>query len=140
MRTQRFHLIALVLFLVVTCAGVARGAGLSNTKDDQPAPPAPSSVPVVDTAEDAESVGGVLPDILEEIPNHLGIQNTQQREWLRFSTTHWNIGEGNLQIRGGGQVDSCVIEGEAYEQCTVASQEILNANGEMLIVLDRSVC
>ena len=28
--------------------------------------------------------------------------DTPQKEWLRFSTTHINLGPGNLQIRGGG--------------------------------------
>ncbi len=32
----------------------------------------------------------LLPDIVEEVPHHLQIQNTQQREFLRFSTTHIN--------------------------------------------------
>ncbi len=52
-------------------------------------------------------VDWILPDVIEEVPHHLQIQNTQGQEWLRFSTTHINIGEGNLQIRGGGQVQSC---------------------------------
>ncbi|HZX56830.1 MAG TPA: hypothetical protein VFE86_19235, partial [Ilumatobacteraceae bacterium] len=54
---------------------------------------------------------GVLPDVIEEVPQHLQIQNTQQREFLRFTTTHINIGAGNLQIRGGGQIAPCVIDG-----------------------------
>lgn len=72
------------------------------------------------------------PDIVEEIPHHLQIQNTQQGEWLRFSTTHVNIGEGPLQIRGGDQVAPCVIEGVSYEQCTHAVQEILDADGNVV--------
>src|SRR5215211_6713782 len=27
---------------------------------------------------------GLLPDVIEEVPTHLQIQNTQQREFLRF--------------------------------------------------------
>ena len=53
----------------------------------------------------AAAAGGgtpVLPDVIEEVPQHLQIQNTQQGEWLRFTTTHINVGAGNLQIRGGG--------------------------------------
>ena len=46
----------------------------------------------------------VLPDVIEEVPTHLQIQNTQQGEWLRFTTAHINVGEGNLQIRGGDQI------------------------------------
>jgi hypothetical protein len=40
------------------------------------------------------------PDIIEQI-SHLQIQNEHQREMLRFSTTHINIGNGPLQVRGG---------------------------------------
>ena len=74
----------------------------------------------------------VYPDVIEALPNHLQIQNTQQREWLRFSTTHINIGRGNLQIRGGGQVLPCDIDGIHYMQCTVATQEILDASGHVV--------
>ena len=66
------------------------------------------------------------------VPHHLQIQNTQQREFLRFSTTHINVGVGNLQIRGGGQVEACVIDGEPYEQCTIATQELLDADGRVV--------
>jgi Lysyl oxidase len=74
----------------------------------------------------------LLPDVIEEVPHHLQIQNTKQREYLRFSTTHINIGSGNLQIRGGGQIAPCNIDGIAYEQCTVATQEIVDANGTIV--------
>ena len=74
----------------------------------------------------------LLPDVIEEVPHHLQIQNTQQREWLRFSTTHINIGEGNLQIRGGGQIAPCDIDGVPYDQCTIATQEILDAAGNVV--------
>src|SRR5215207_9883869 len=39
----------------------------------------------------AATGGAQFPDIVEEIPKHLGIQNIQQHEVLRFSTTHWNF-------------------------------------------------
>lgn len=78
------------------------------------------------------SAVGLLPDIVEEVPHHLQIQNTQQREFLRFSTTHINIGAGPLQIRGGGEVAPCVIEGVSYSQCTHAVQEMLDANGNVV--------
>lgn len=80
----------------------------------------------------AEQGAGLLPDIVEEVPHHLQIQNTQQGEYLRFSTTHINIGAGPLQIRGGGQVAPCVIDGESFEQCTHALQEILDAAGNVV--------
>lgn len=87
------------------------------------APPARAEVP---------PDGARLPDVIEEIPSHLQIQNDHQREWLRFTTVHLNIGEGNLQIRGGGQVASCEIDGISYDQCTHATQEILNADGDVV--------
>jgi Lysyl oxidase len=75
----------------------------------------------------------VYPNVVEEVPSHLGIQNDHQREWLRFSTTHINLGPGNLQIRGGGQIAPCTIDGTAYEQCTVATQEILDSAGNVVM-------
>src|SRR5262245_40988492 len=70
----------------------------------------------------------VYPDIIEAIPDHLQVQNTQQHEWLRFSTTHINIGNGNLQIRGGQPVACSIDDGTGTiidTQCTPATQELL---------------
>jgi hypothetical protein len=50
------------------------------------------------------------PDIVEQL-SHVQIQNEHQREQLRFSTAHIHVGDGPLQIRGGGQVAPCVING-----------------------------
>jgi hypothetical protein len=75
----------------------------------------------------------LYPDIVEQVPDHLQIQNDHQREWLRFSTTHINIGEGPLQIRGGGQVAPCTIDGVNYDQCTYATQEILDAGRKIVL-------
>lgn len=83
-------------------------------------------------ARDKPGGSAVLPDVIEEVPHHLQIQNTQQGEFLRFSTTHINIGEGNLQIRGGGQIAPCTIDGISYDQCTVATQELLDASGAVV--------
>lgn len=74
----------------------------------------------------------IYPDIVEEVPSHLQIQNTKQREWLRFTTVHINVGQGNLQIRGGGQVEPCQIDGVDYAQCTVATQELLDENQQVV--------
>jgi len=74
----------------------------------------------------------LYPDVVEAVPDHLQIQNDHQREWLRFTTVHVNIGQGNLQIRGGGQVAPCTIDGIDYEQCTVATQELLDAAGNIV--------
>lgn len=74
----------------------------------------------------------LYPDIVEQI-SHLQIQNEHQREMLRFSTTHINIGDGPLQIRGGGRIAPCVIDGTAYAQCTYATQEVLDAVGNIIL-------
>ena len=74
----------------------------------------------------------LLPDIQEQIPYHLAIQNEQQREMLRFSTGHVNLGKGWLQILGGGQVAPCTVAGVDYEQCTHATQQVLNASGQVV--------
>ncbi len=70
----------------------------------------------------------LYPDIVEQI-SHLQVQNEHQREMLRFSTNHINLGDGPLQVRGGGQVAPCSIDGVAYAQCTHATQEVLDAGG-----------
>jgi hypothetical protein len=49
---------------------------------------AQAAPPIVVSSEDAQALGGLSPDIIEETPKHLRVQNTQQREFLRFSTTH----------------------------------------------------
>lgn len=74
----------------------------------------------------------LYPDIVEQI-SHIHVQNEHRREMLRFSTTHINIGDGPLQIRGGGQVAPCVIDGEAFPQCTHATQEVLDASGRVVL-------
>lgn len=87
--------------------------------------------PVVGSSTDAQGLGGLLPDIIEEVPKHLSVQNQQQREILRFSTTHWNFGDGPLQVRGGGQEKPCLIDGVATV-CTFAMQEILDASWQVV--------
>lgn len=91
----------------------------------------PACVPPDDVAPTRRALGSaaLLPDLVEELPQHLAIENDHQREWLRFSSTHWNAGLGKLQIRGGGQIAPCVLDGVAYDQCTYATQELLDATG-----------
>jgi len=132
MEKRRFALAFAVLLCTCLSGGVAYAAGLSNTKPDASGTGSTSSVPSVSTAADAQALGGQLPDLWEEVPQHLQIQNSQQGEYLRFSTTHWNFGDGPLQIRGGGQVAPCDIEGVHYDQCTYATQEILDASGNIV--------
>ena len=78
------------------------------------------------------------PDIVEQI-SHLHIQNEHRREMLRFSTTHINVGDGPLQIRGGGQVAPCVIDNVAYAQCTHSTQEVLDAAGNIVEIYPAGV-
>jgi hypothetical protein len=61
----------------------------------------PSSISIASASPRAALTLGapVYPDVIEAVPSHLQIQNDHQREWLRFSTTHINIGDGNLQIQ-----------------------------------------
>jgi hypothetical protein len=92
---------------------------------------AQTAAPVVVSSNDAQALGGLLPDIIDETPKHLAVQNTRQREFLRFSTTHWNFGDGTLQIRGGGQESPCVVDG-ITTVCTFAMQEILDTNGQLV--------
>jgi hypothetical protein len=86
------------------------------------------------TGAATKPIGAPLyPDVVEALPDHLQIENDHQREWLRFTTTHINLGPGNLQIRGGGQIAPCTIDGIAYQQCTVATQEILDKDGNVVL-------
>lgn len=81
------------------------------------------------------TVDGRCPDITEEIPGHLNVQRAQQREWLRFSSTHWNEGQGPLQIHGGGQTGPCQVEeaGVLIDTiCTFSTQEVLNGAGQVV--------
>lgn len=81
------------------------------------------------------AIGGLCPDITEEAPQHLSLQRAQQEEWLRFTSTHWNEGEGPLQIRGGGQTGPCQIEeaGTIIDSiCTYSTQEVLDADGQVV--------
>ena len=75
----------------------------------------------------------LYPNVVEEIPSRLQIQNDHQREWLGFGTTHINLGPGRLQIRGGGQIAPWTIDGVDYDQCTVPTQELLDAEGNVVL-------
>ena len=113
MRVRGWLGVSSVLVVAMAIGGLALAGGSGAAK------PAPAGNPL-------------YPDVLEAVPDHLQIQNTQQREWLRFTTVHINNGPGNLQIRGGGQVTSCTIDGISYDQCTVATQELLDANNRIV--------
>ena len=105
---------------IAILASLAMLAGLALATGSQGAPRPPAGPTAL------------YPNIVEQVPHHLQVQNTQQQEWLRFTTTHINLGPGNLQIRGGGQVAPCDLDGVHYEQCTIATQEILDATGAVV--------
>ena len=122
-------------FATAITAAMVLGAvvvGHPGAVDAEPPGPATPATPVAAATPADLPVGALAPDIVEEVPKHLGIQNVQQHEVLRFSTTHWNFGAGNLQVRGGGQVAPCVIDGVPYPECTIATQEILDADGDVV--------
>lgn len=76
--------------------------------------------------------GALLPDIVEGVPAHLNIQNKQKQEILRFTTEHINIGDGALQVRSNSDIGPCTVDGESYDQCTEAVQEVLDADGNVV--------
>lgn len=76
--------------------------------------------------------GALLPDIVDGIPTHINIMNQQQREILRFTTEHINIGAGPLQVRRDNTVGACVLDDVSYDQCTQSIQEVLDASGEIV--------
>lgn len=80
----------------------------------------------------------LLPDMVEEI-SHLGVQNKQQRSFLRFSSTHWNQGAGPLQIRGATETGPCPPEVTGGTVCTFAKQELLDSEGNGVAVHDAGV-
>ena len=81
---------------------------------------------------------GLLPDIVEEIA-HLQLVNRQRREVLRFSSAHWNQGEGPLQIRGT-ETGPCPPDlADVGTLCTFARQEVLDAEGNVVGVRDAGI-
>ncbi|WP_428324889.1 hypothetical protein [Nitrosopumilus sp.] len=45
--------------------------------------------------------GALVPDITPGVPTHLHVHNQQQQEYLRFTNTWGNIGEGSLEFQEG---------------------------------------
>lgn len=70
-------------------------------------------------------VAGLLPNLETVVPKHLGIQNRQQREILRFTNGIANRGAGPWRMRPEPPpgVDTLV---------TTAVQEILDADGQII--------
>ena len=76
---------------------------------------------VAATAGSAPTSPGLLPDLQTVVPTHLGIQNQQQRETLRFSNGIANTGDGPWALRP-----------EHVGGVTNAIQEIRDANGNVV--------
>ena len=88
----------------------------------------------VGSARAADVSGGLYPDVVETM-GQFGIQNQQQQDLLRFTTAHWNQGNGPLQIRRAGD-DSVVPCPPGSEPgattCIPLTQEVLDANGNVV--------
>jgi hypothetical protein len=69
---------------------------------------------------------GLLPDVQTVVPKHLGIQNTHQREILRFTNGIANTGPGHLRMRPDP------IPRTSDELTTTAIQEILDSSGKLV--------
>ena len=68
--------------------------------------------------------GGVLPDLQTVVPKHLGIQNQQQREILRFSNGVANTGAGDWRMRP--------ITDPGINEIIGGVQEVLDAQGNVV--------
>ncbi len=64
---------------------------------------------------------GLYPDLQTVVPKHLSIQNTNQREILRFTNGIANRGDGPWRLRP-----------EFQPNVTIARQEILDASGNVV--------
>jgi hypothetical protein len=112
----------LLAFVVWVIAAAVIGSGAASDAAIDP-------LPVIDTAAEAAALGGLIPDVIEQVPTGLFVEQDTDRSLLRFSTTHWNFGNGPLQVRGGDDIAPCVLDGVPFTECTYAVQEIVNAAG-----------
>ena len=67
---------------------------------------------------------GLYPDLQTAAPHHFTVQNTQQREYLRFSNLIANTGAGDLRLRP---------EHDLATNITTGFQEIFDASGNMVV-------
>jgi hypothetical protein len=67
--------------------------------------------------------GALIPDLVEAVPQHMGLQNSHQKTTLRISTSVANIGDGQWQMRSDVPAD---------EQTTqFAKQQLLLSDGSI---------
>jgi hypothetical protein len=67
---------------------------------------------------------GLYPDLQTAAPHHFTVQNTQQREYLRFSNLIANLGAGDLRLRP---------DHNATTNITTGYQEIFDSSGNMVV-------
>ena len=67
--------------------------------------------------------GGLYPDLRAANPHHFTVQNTQQREFLRFANMVANTGQGDLILRP---------EHDTVANITTGYQEIEDAAGTVI--------
>jgi hypothetical protein len=67
---------------------------------------------------------GLYPDLQTAVPHHFTVQNSQQRELLRFSNLIGNTGQGDLRLRP---------EHNAATGVTTGFQEIFDASGNLVV-------
>jgi hypothetical protein len=68
---------------------------------------------------------GLYPDLQTVVPRHIGVQNTAQREYLRFANGIANTGPGHLRMRPDPPFG-------VPTELTTAIQQILDANGNVV--------
>lgn len=91
---------------------------------------------------------GWLPDMRGIAPTQLQIQNSQQRELLRFTNSIANTGAGHLQVRRGEPLDplstdpaeqallaTAISLGLDPSEVAVTAQDLLDANGNVVAVV-----
>jgi len=67
---------------------------------------------------------GLYPDLRAANPHHFTVQNSRQREFLRFSNMVANTGPGGLQLRP---------EHDAATNTTTGHQEVFDAEGALVV-------
>ena len=65
----------------------------------------------------------LLPDLQTAVPHHFTVQNTQQRETVRFSNLIGNAGAGDLRLRP---------ETDLTTNITTGWQDLFDANGNVV--------
>jgi Lysyl oxidase len=82
-------------------------------------------IPTIAAAGKPGGGAGLYPDLQTVVPRHLSVQNTQQREYLRFANGIANTGAGPLQLRPDPPVGTPT-------EFTTAMQQILDAGGNVV--------